>query len=86
MARIRWLRPSWLRILGGLPSATVVTAEFDPLRDEGRAYAAGLEHAGVDVELLEYADTIHGFFWMAGYLEQAAHVASAIGVALHWAD
>lgn len=68
--------------LAGLPSATVVTAEFDPLRDEGRAYGARLEQAGVDVELLEYAGTIHGFFWMAGHLEQAAHVASAIGVAL----
>ncbi len=68
--------------LSDLPSATVVTAEFDPLRDEGRAYAAGLTAAGVDTELLEYAGTIHGFFWMAGHLEQASALASAIGAAL----
>lgn len=69
--------------LGGLPSATVVTAEFDPLRDEGREYAARLSAAGVDTEVLEYAGTIHGFFWMAGHLEQAAQLASAIGTSLN---
>jgi len=68
--------------LADLPTATLVTAEFDPLRDEGREYAARLTAAGVDTELLEYAGTIHGFFWMAGHLEQAGHVASAIGAAL----
>ncbi len=68
--------------LSGLPSATVVTAQFDPLRDEGRAYAARLKAAGVDTELVEYAGTIHGFFWMAGHLEQATQVAAAIGAVL----
>ena len=47
--------------LAGLAPAVVVTAGFDPLRDEGRAYAAALGSADVPVEAVEYADLIHGF-------------------------
>lgn len=50
--------------LAGLPSATVLTCGFDPLRDEGRAYADRLEAAGVPVARLEYDDMIHGFLTM----------------------
>ena len=42
----------------------VVTAQFDPLRDEGRAYARRLREAGVAVREAHYDDMIHGFFWM----------------------
>ncbi|MEZ4289751.1 MAG: alpha/beta hydrolase [Myxococcota bacterium] len=53
----------------GLPSATIVTAECDPVRDEGRAYARCLEEAGIDVVLREYAGMPHGFFGMHALVE-----------------
>lgn len=50
--------------LEGLPPATIVTAEFDPFRDEGTAYAERLAEAGVDVAHHHYEGMIHGFFTM----------------------
>jgi acetyl esterase len=71
--------------LAGLPPAMVLTAEFDPLRDEGEAYAARLEAAGVPVMLRRYEGAIHGFWrWLA--VTDAAHRAVAeVGVALRTA-
>lgn len=57
--------------LAGLPSATVITAEYDPLRDEGNAYAARLAAEGVAVTHSQTPGVIHGFASMLGMLPQA---------------
>ena len=54
--------------LAGLPPALVYVAQYDPLHDEGVAYAAALEAAGVDVSLETAHGQMHGFFQMANIL------------------
>jgi acetyl esterase len=57
--------------LHDLPPALVVTAEYDPLRDQGEAYAEKLEAAGVETARIRADGLFHGFFGMHGFLEPA---------------
>jgi acetyl esterase len=72
--------------LANLPPALVVTAEFDPLRDDGRHYADRLRAEGVKVTYTEYQGMIHGFYWMQGVLDQSRRlheeIASEVRAAL----
>jgi acetyl esterase len=68
-----------------LPPALVVTAGYDPLIDEGRAYADKLRAAGAEVAYREFADMVHGFILFGGVLDTAnaavAQCCSALGAA-----
>jgi acetyl esterase len=68
--------------LSGLPPAMVVTGEFDPLRDEGEAYAQKLRAAGVPVNHKRYEGQIHAFWQMPGLFPQALVAADAAGAEL----
>ncbi len=62
--------PIYADSLEGLPPAMVITAGFDPLRDEGQAYAAAMREAGVSVQERCWEETIHGVLNFAGAVSQ----------------
>lgn len=61
--------------LEGLPPTAVMTAEFDPIRDDGEDYAVRLAAAGVPVHQHRYAGVFHGFFPLVGVIEAADEAA-----------
>lgn len=75
--------------LSGVAPALVVTAGFDPLRDEGRRYAERLADAGVPTRYRCYDDMVHGFFGMGvlpGGMAMAAEICAGMGDLMHDAN
>jgi len=81
--RIDW-RASPLRApsLAGVAPAMIITAGFDPLRDEGRAYAHRLRGEGVPVDYIEFGGMIHGFMGMPAILPTARRSLAMAAAAL----
>jgi acetyl esterase len=74
--------PSRAGSFKNLPPALVITAEFDPLRDEGEAYAKSLEADGVPTTHSRYDGMIHGFFGMSGAVDKAGQAVSEAAAAM----
>jgi acetyl esterase len=95
---IRWVKRTYLRDerdaldwrasplrapdFSRLPAAYIITAGFDPLRDEGRAYAERLTGGGVAVTHECFEGQVHGFLLMGGALAAAGHAIQRIGQTL----
>jgi acetyl esterase len=73
------LSPLWAADLSGLPPAHIHSAGFDPLRDEAKAYADALEHAGVKVRYICHEHMIHHFYAMAGAIPYAKTALKSAG-------
>jgi acetyl esterase len=74
--------PLRARVLGGVAPALVQTAEYDPLRSDGEAYARQLARAGVAVTHTAYEGVIHGFVQMPAYTDAAAAAIDEIAACL----
>jgi acetyl esterase len=68
--------------LSNLPPGLCITAGYDPLRDEGEAYAERLRKAGVDVRTTRYDGMFHGFFGMGGQVAKAREAVAEAAAAL----
>jgi acetyl esterase len=74
--------PPRARSLRGVAPAIILTAEFDPLVDEGEAYGAQLQAAGVDATVTRYPGMIHGFIEYLGRVDAARAAVAECGQAL----
>lgn len=68
--------------LKGLPATTIITAQIDPLRSEGKAYADLLEKAGVNVRYKNYEGVTHEFFGMAAVIDAAKEAQQFVATGL----
>jgi acetyl esterase len=85
MAALPTVSPLRAKELRGLPPTLVLTAEFDPLCDEGEAYAQKLAAASVPVTLSCYEGMIHGFFRMTSRLDKAKEALTEVAAAIRMA-
>jgi acetyl esterase len=69
--------------LSGAPPAIVLVAQYDPLRDEGVAYAGLLGHFGVSVELLEAGQMVHGFLEMGALIPETLDIVDDLASHMH---
>ncbi len=74
--------PLQAKDFSNLPAALVITAEFDPLCDEGEAYAQRLQAAGVATTCSRYDGMIHGFFGMSAVLDKGKQAIDQAAAAL----
>jgi len=86
-----WLSPLHAASFSGLPPTTVLTAEHDPLRDDGSRYAEALRSAGVPVRHTDYPGAVHGFISLAGIdrvrsRQAVAELVASIRADLHAQD
>lgn len=76
------ISPIKARDLSGLPPAYVMLAGYDPVHDEGLAYAEKLRAAGVPVTIADYPGLVHGFIWLQTILPQAREALAAAAKAV----
>ncbi|HKP42213.1 alpha/beta hydrolase [Mycobacterium sp.] len=75
--------PAHADSLAGLPPAYVAVAEYDPLHDEGQAYANRLHEAGVAVTLRQFDGMLHGFFWSMAAIPSTVSIVDDLVAVLH---
>ena len=81
-AAVSYASPLRAKDLAGLPPALCITAGFDPLRDEGDAYAEALRAAGNQVAHSRYEGMFHGFFGMDALLDEGRRAVAEASEAL----
>jgi len=78
------LSPLYAPNLSNLPPALVITAEYDPLRDEGEAYADALQQAGIEARASRYDGMVHGFVPIDGVIPTATRAIDEATAALKY--
>jgi acetyl esterase len=76
------ISPLFFHDFSSLPPALIITAEYDPMRDEGETYAECLRSAGVPTILKRYPGMVHGFFQMGGLIDEARLAMEQVGETL----